>query len=311
MSEVVVIGECMIELLDDGSVMRRSYAGDVYNTAVYLKYASPATPVSIMTGVGDDAFSQEMLDTFQRHRLGIERVAINPNRVPGIYAVQTDDAGERSFMYWRSESAARTLFEYLKPEQRSRCSDIGYCFISGISLAILEKESLEQCFAFLREARKQGAKVVFDPNYRARLWSSVDEARTVFNRMLEITDLFMPGLEELQTLWDANSMLEFLRHLDAKPVSEIVLKNGPEDVRYWQRGAELETVKITPADTVVDTTSAGDAFNGGFLAARVRGLSPVESIKAGAKISAEVIQHRGAIMPQHRLNALSGEVFAE
>jgi len=108
------VGECMVELraIDD-STMRVGYAGDTYNTAVYLRRAADHLNVDIdvgyLTGLGTDEFSTEMRAAWAREGVADRSIAL-ADKLPGLYTVRIDEHGERRFSYWRSASAARHLF---------------------------------------------------------------------------------------------------------------------------------------------------------------------------------------------------------
>ena len=113
-SAIGCIGEAMIEISgQDWPAATLGVAGDTYNTAVYLRRALGASPISVsyVTALGDDAFSDRILQEMQRHGLATGAVERREGMVPGLYAISTDAAGERSFTYWRSTAAVRTLFK--------------------------------------------------------------------------------------------------------------------------------------------------------------------------------------------------------
>jgi 2-dehydro-3-deoxygluconokinase len=62
-------------------------------------------------------------------------------------------------------------------------------------------------------------------------------------------------------------------------------------------GKMLFQIACEPVAHVVDTTAAGDAFNGGYLAARIAGLDIEHAVRAGHRLAGAVVQHRGAIIP--------------
>jgi len=110
---VACIGECMIELAvpDAGDTARVDFAGDTYNTAVYLhREAGPGVGVAYVTALGRDTLSERMVARFAAEGLDTDLVERRADRGPGLYAIATDAAGERSFTYWRERSATRTLF---------------------------------------------------------------------------------------------------------------------------------------------------------------------------------------------------------
>ncbi|MEJ2030652.1 MAG: PfkB family carbohydrate kinase, partial [Maritimibacter sp.] len=109
---VACVGEAMVELNIDAPERQIGYAGDTFNTAAYLSRAlAGAGEVEFVTVLGKDAISDRMEAFFQSQGVGTARIRGHPDRLPGIYAIAVDEAGERSFTYWRDQSAARTLFE--------------------------------------------------------------------------------------------------------------------------------------------------------------------------------------------------------
>lgn len=135
---VVCIGECMVEFLrqDDG-LWRQGFAGDSLNVAWAMRTLLPADAnVDYLTRVGTDALSEAMLDMLRSAGIGTGTITRDPKRTVGLYTIQTASDGERSFSYWRSDSAARGLAE--DAGHLSAClagSDLVY--LSGITLAIL------------------------------------------------------------------------------------------------------------------------------------------------------------------------------
>ncbi len=106
MTTIACIGECMIELTQGtGNQLTRGFGGDTLNTAVYL--ARLGMSVDYVTALGDDPFSDEMIAAWQVEGIGTGRVLRIAGKMPGLYAIRTNTAGERSFYYWRDSSAAR------------------------------------------------------------------------------------------------------------------------------------------------------------------------------------------------------------
>jgi 2-dehydro-3-deoxygluconokinase len=139
MTRVASIGECMVELTlpaESGSA-RVGFAGDTLNTAVYIKRSVPAVSVAYVTALGTDALSERMIDFFRGEDLDTGLIERRPDRAPGLYAISTDASGERSFTYWRENSAARTLFEPPAEVTPARLEGSDLIYLSGITLAVM------------------------------------------------------------------------------------------------------------------------------------------------------------------------------
>ena len=103
---IVVVGEGMIELSRaDGGLWRLGHGGDTLNTAIHL--ARMDRDVRYVTALGDDPFSATLLQDWAAEGIDTSLILRDPTRMPGLYAITTDEAGERSFSYWRGQSAAR------------------------------------------------------------------------------------------------------------------------------------------------------------------------------------------------------------
>lgn len=292
------IGEAMIELSDlsrnDGRVALK-FAGDTLNTAIYLARATDAVAVSYVTRVGTDQFSDQMIRLIADEGIGTSLIGRSEHRLPGIYAIELDPGGERSFRYWRDASAARTLFADGAPD----IDDLGAfdaLYLSGITLAILDPAGRMALIAACAEAKAAGKSVIFDSNYRPALWPDADTARASFVPMWRATTIALPSRDDEAMLWPGETPKDLLSRLAGLGVAEIALKDGAGGPWLWQDGA-LPRKSYPPAATVVDTTAAGDSFNAGYLAARLGdGATPQVAARAGHDLAARVIGKRGAIV---------------
>lgn len=83
------------------------------------------------------------------------------NRLPGLYYIETDSTGERTFYYWRNEAAAKFWLE--SDQSAVICEELAtfdYLYLSGISPAILSPASRDKLLSLLRECRANGGKVI-------------------------------------------------------------------------------------------------------------------------------------------------------
>jgi 2-dehydro-3-deoxygluconokinase len=308
---VYAIGECMIELQRGaaqsqdangpaGGTLDYRFGGDTLNAAVYMaRLLDPAVArVAYVTGLGTDGMSDEMLASWEREGIVTAHVQRLPDRLPGIYLIETDGGGERTFHYWRRDSAARHWLD--APEAGKvlvQLATARMVLLSGISMAILSPADRELLLAALAQCRKGGGSVAFDNNYRPRLWESPETARRVYERVLEHADIALLTLDDEQALHGPHGAADVVARTRALGVAEVVVKCGADPAVVWADGA-LHEVAAPPVADVVDTTAAGDSFGAAYIAARLGGADAVAAAQAGHRLAGTVIRHRGAIIPR-------------
>lgn len=303
-NKTVAVGEAMIEMAETGDgTYRKGFAGDTFNTAWQMaQIPDLALPVRFVTKVGTDTLSAEFIATLEAAGLDTSFVGRVAGRTMGLYMIELDGT-ERSFHYWREMSAARLLADEDAWLTQS-LQGAGLIHVSGITLAILGPEARARLISMLAFARMQGAIVSFDPNVRPRLWSSAVETREAMMAMLGITDIALPSFDDEAALWDDGSPHETIERLRADGVSEIVVKNGAAAVTVWD-GEQVAEIPCKPVAGIRDTSGAGDAFNAGYLGARLAGHVPLDAIASGQIMSASVLQHFGARIPSGQVSRLT------
>lgn len=297
MTKVVVFGECMVELVSgQEDILHKGFAGDTYNTAVYLKRCASSVSVSFLTALGSDFLSDELLFKMGDELLNTEYVFRSEDRNLGLYMVRTDDHGERNFAYWRQNSAATQTINLLQNTK----VETDFFYFSAISLAILDIQQRVKLFALIKQLKAAGCKISFDPNYRPKLWVDKAEAQKWTNAAYAISDLVFPGGDDHLQLYGHINSDDIFKHLAEYNIAEIVVKNGSSGVHILTPEGQ-NIVPIEAVKNVVDTTAAGDAFNGGYLASRLSGGSVTDAASYGAKVAATVIGYPGAIIADNVL----------
>lgn len=289
MARIVLVGEAMLELSRRGEEWRLGYGGDTLNTAIHL--ARAGHEVAYLTAIGSDPLSGDLKDRWRREGLTTDLVLEHPSRTTGLYAIVTDPHGERSFAYWRDSSAARDMFALPAiGEALAQGRQAELLAFSLISLAILPEASRAALVDLAAAVRERGGRVAFDGNYRPRLWSSPAEARAWRDRAITVTDIGLPTLDDEAALGlpDADAVAAHWQGLGAR---ETVVKLGARGCRL-PSGEYLEPERVVEP---VDTSGAGDAFNAGYLGARIEGADPAVAARAGHKLAAWTIMRPGAI----------------
>ena len=294
--QVACIGEAMIELrFGAGNTASVGYSGDSLNTAVYLKRMWPDGDISYVTALGVEHASDRILAFIQAENLNTGHVVRLPGHNAGLYAISTDRDGERSFTYWRENSAARQLFSPLCNLDLDSLAGHGLIYLSAISLAILPDKDRDKLHEFLVRYRGAGGIVAFDSNYRPQLWGDRDVARRIIRRMWQITDLGLPSLDDETAIFGDANESAVLARLARWGVRYGALKRGLTGPRSL--ADDCAEMDFAPAKVVKDTTAAGDSFNAGFIATALRAGSIRECLEAGHELACQVIGHEGAIVP--------------
>lgn len=295
MTRLVTIGECMVELRqrDDGA-LQMGYAGDMLNSAFYARRTLPdEVEVRFFSGFGADRVSGDMLTAV--HALGVrtDGSVTVPERQCGLYMIHLDE-GERSFSYWRSASAARLMARDINHLRRS-LEGADTILFSGITLAILEDDGWKNLIGVIGELRRAGVRTAFDPNIRTRLWTGHGEMRKRLSAAAEVSSIVLPSYsDEADHFADSSKSATIDRYL-GHGADLVALKDG-EDGAWIAGFGNCEFVPAVKVSRVVDSTGAGDSFNGIFLARLMMGDPPVEAARRAVAGAAQVITHHGAIV---------------
>jgi len=293
---IFVFGEGMLELsaIRNGA-SRVSFGGDALNTAIYLRRAN--VEVEFVSALGDDPYSQWMRSAWTEEGLRLNHCLEFAGGKPGLYAISVDERGERSFTYWRNESAARRFFDHPGAQ---RAIDVmkhaPLLYLTGITLSIFETADRARIFETMKAVRTRGGKVAFDVNYRPKGWLKKNDAQSAIRAALQQASIAFSSVEDWTLLFGEVSAEAAAAESKSLGNSEVVVKDGVRGC-YFAVGEKCGWVAPAAPRTPVDTTGAGDSFNAAYLAARLRGASPIEACKEGNKLAETVIMQSGAIGP--------------
>ena len=292
MPQVVAAGEAMLELSRAGTDWRLGHGGDTLNSAIHL--ARLGLSCCYLTAVGADPLSSAMRAALDAEAIDTSFILTDHARPTGLYAITTDSAGERSFTYWRRGSAASALTAHSGfAGLAGRCLGTELLLFSLISLAILDEEGRATLLKLARAIRARGGLIAFDGNYRPALWGDPAAACRWRDEAAALADLGLPTLADEAAFGLPDDASAVARHWRGLGAREVVVKLGA-------KGCLLDDGVLVPppvAIDVVDTSGAGDAFNAGYLAARLCGRAPGSAALDGHRLAGWVIGRSGAIPP--------------
>ncbi len=294
----ICIGDVSIELARGGDGrFTLGCGGDTFNTAIYLARAGQAT--GFASALGDDPYSDTIVALAAAESVSSDLILRCPGRLPGLRLISSAANDETRFDSWQEAAPARELFELQNWTRVAEgLVDARLIYFTGITLSLYSNAGLGRLLAALELARGKGAIIAFDPNFRPRGWKGdLTRTRTVFAEALKRVDIALPAYDDEAVLWGDPSPEATIERLQAFGVAEIVVKNGPNSALVATRD-KRETVPVPDVVVPVDLTAAGDAFNAGYLAARLTNRAPVDAVNAAHRLAGDVIRHPGAIVPR-------------
>jgi 2-dehydro-3-deoxygluconokinase len=285
--DVVTLGESMVLLLAEQSgpmreatTFRRHIAGAESNLATGLSRLGHTA--GWFSRVGDDEFGRAVVFRIRGEGVDTSRVIRDAEAPTGLVVRERREAGPIDQVYYRRGSAASRMTpadldaDYLK--------DARFLHLTGITPA-LSASCRETVFAAAEIARAAGVKVVFDPNYRSKLWSP-SEARPVMRDLAARCDLLLPGRDEAELMTGESDPATAARQLSALGPSMVVVKLGAEGALGLAREGDIARAPGTPLERVVDPVGAGDAFAAGYLAGLLRGLDTNAALRLANRCGA-------------------------
>lgn len=293
------IGEPLVEFSarrDAPSVFDRRVGGDTLNIAIYLSRLAGSGQVGYLSCLGDDPYSLWLRESIAGEGIDVSGLATWAGAQPGLSFISTDARGERSFAYWRDQAPFRGYFD--DPAHLAGLSAAPTLILSAVTLAVLHPEGRTNLLAGLAQRRQEGARVIFDTNYRPVLWPDAATARAAITQAAGLASLVMPSLDDMAGCFGTPDPDDAMRVLAGLTEAEIVLTTGGDSVLHRASGvARHDRHGLPAAVAAIDTSGAGDSFDAAYLAGRDAGLDPGAAIAAAARLAAIVVCHPGTIIP--------------
>ncbi len=299
-ADLVALGEPMVEfnqMRGSSNQYLQGFGGDTSNCVIAVARLGLRT--AYITRLGSDAFGRMFLDLWQREGVNTQSIGIDTDARTGVYFV-THGAAGHEFSYLRAGSAASRIRPADLPLDLVCASKVLH--VSGISQAISE-HACDTAFAAIEAAREAGTKVSYDPNLRLKLWT-LARARAVIVGTIPLCDWFLPSLEEAQQLSGVHEPQAILDWCHARGAPVVALKMGAEGV--WVSTATMRQHLPGHRMACVDTTGAGDCFDGAFTARLIAGDTPLAAARYANAAAALKTLGYGAVAPlprDHEVNA--------
>jgi len=252
-----------------------------------------ASRLGLRTGflgcVGDDEFGTLILHDFQSEGVDTSCVKRAKGVATGIAFYSVDKEGERHYIFYRFPG-------YSDPESALMPDDTDVQYIARskavhLSEALLRKRSSrEAVLRILQGSRDHRVLISYDPNVRLALWEEKKEFRDVQNAVLSFVDVFISTAEEVMLITDTKDVDEAILRVTASGPSTVLVRSG----RHYRIVAPDLDVEV-PVFRVkaVDTSGAGDAFDGGFLAGLLKDWPLTKAVELGGAVAALKVMNVG------------------
>ena len=292
-SSVVIIGECLIELISNGSLAESStlnkyFGGDTVTTAVAV--ARMGGNVCYVTKVGNDGFSEFILSSLQKENIDTSLIKTNDEQ-NGMYIV-ANTHNKKELLYYKRKTAATKLNIEDVPEDFIK--QVKLVYSTGIvqSLSASSRELVRESF---RIARENEVITAYDPNYTSCFMSSSD-TKELMEEILDYTDIIFLSLKgDAMKLYEVDSVEQIMKRFWDKGVKIVVIKSHIDNGYYTGYKGSITFTEFYNTSKAVDVTASGDVFNGGFLYAITNGYQPQEATKFASVVSGLQTQNYGAI----------------
>lgn len=271
-----------------GSVPRLFGGGSVANVAVAL--ARLGVPVSFVGMIGDDGYGRFVQADLQGEGVDTSGLCVSREAMTPMVIALIEPSGERMIVVWPPEGGAD---KRLAPEHVSPGAIAGAAWLHTSGMIMRNSPSREAALHAMRLARDAGVPVSLDLNLRLELWGWGDDIAATMAQAVALADVVLGSAdEEIAPLAGVERVEDAARSL-AGDKRTVVARLGEGGALVCDPAGNLARVPAFSTE-VVDTLGAGDAFNGGFIAARLAGCDWAEAARWGNAVAALKIARSGA-----------------
>ena len=300
--DIIALGELLIDFTEAGQskdgrrLFEQNPGGAPANLLTVASHMGYST--AFIGKVGADMHGAFLKKTLEKEGISTDTVIEDPDYFTTLAFVAIDESGEREFSFARKPGADTQL---TKEELDQRLLSDCRIFHFG-SLSLTDEPARGTTMEAAAIAKRAGAVISYDPNYRATLWSSEAEAAENMKSMIPYADVMKVSDEESLLLTGETTYEAAADKLLAMGPKLIAVTLGSEGGLMATK-EKKERIKGFSVQSV-DTTGAGDSFWGGTLSAYLSLEKPIESLTweeihhcavCGNATAALCVQKRGGI----------------
>ena len=262
--DVVALGELLIDFTPAGvseqgaALLARNAGGAPANVLAMLSILGKKT--AFIGKVGNDSFGLFLKRTLEECGIDTSGLIVSRSEPTALAFVSLDGSGNRSFDFYRTNSADVMLCRDEVPQgllEGCRLFHFG-------SVSMTAEPARDATLYAARRARELGKLVSYDPNFRPALWCDREEAVHVMRSALAFVDIVKVSDDEVELMTGYGDYLEGAQSLVAGGAKLALVTAGDQGTWYASAAGGRGHVRSVPVDAV-DTTGAGDTFLGALL----------------------------------------------
>lgn len=265
MADIITLGELLIDMTQDGTDEQGNGRFTAYPGGAPANVSVAAARLGADTGfigkVGDDSFGRSLAETLRKEGVNTDGLFVSDSVPTTMAIVSVDASGEREFSFYRNPGADTQL----TTEEAVAVieNDLPLILHAG-SLSMTTSPSREACEEALRFAKERGVIISYDPNYRAALWDTEENAVAMMKKLLPLADILKVSDEEMLMLTGTEDFEEGSLVLSGYGPRLVLVTLGSQGVfvRYGEYAEVVPGFRVK----VADTNGAGDTFLGAMLA---------------------------------------------
>jgi sugar/nucleoside kinase (ribokinase family) len=257
---ILSIGEILADMVgssENGALTFKSFCGGApFNVAVNAKNAGAT--VGFIGRVGKDIIGRFVIEEAKKSNLDFLDIQVDSERNTTLAFVTLTD-GERDFAFNRHDTADFNID--IEEIDFNKYKNLNIIHLGSLMLSEENGKKLARKIA--DKAKELGVKLSFDMNFRMDTYKDFNDAKKAYKPYVEQADIIKFSDDELRLytgIEDVETAIESIYHKDQL----FVLTLGSKGSMYYYNGESniIPTEKVKP----IDTTGAGDAFFGTFLA---------------------------------------------
>ncbi len=296
MPELLAVGEILVDMIPEQvgdytkvKTFLKCFGGAPFNTAVGA--ARLGASVGAICAVGHDEFGRFLVETLRENGVNTSGVVTKTARTSLAFVLRKE-RGEREFFFYR-RPWAQTADTLLSPSDLNPSHFRGVKILHYSGVALSHRPCREAVERAVKLAKREGARVAFDPNIRADLWENTEELRKVYDRAMRQADILLLAREEAEWLFGTSKPKEVEEAVTKYHPEFLCLKLGEDGCYVSSKDRKIREPSFKVR--VKDTTGAGDAWAAGFEVGLLRGLELEDCARIANAVGALCVTKIGAI----------------